>query len=275
MIIDAHVHIGQLSLRKGRLTAGALVRQMDKWGIDKAFVLPIENPEETELYVTTKEVLAGCRRYPDRLIPFCNIDPRRHYPGRFNPRPLLQHYIDQGCLGFGENLAGIPVDDPMNQIMYEACGELGLPIVMHFDYWINRDEPGLPNFEKVLRRFPDTVFIAHGPNWWREISAREQSKESYPKGPVRPGGRAEKLLKKYPNFYADLSAGSGYNAITRDPSYGPGFLKRNASKLLFGTDFLMPGQKCPIVEYFAANPVPKREREMILYKKAKKLLKKK
>ena len=31
------------------------------------------------------------------------------------------------------------------------------------------------------------------------------------------------LLRKYPNLYGDLSAGSGYNAITRDPAFGDAF----------------------------------------------------
>ena len=181
--------------------------------------------------------------------------------------------MELGCKGFGENLAGLPVDDPMNQVIYGACGELGLAIVMHFDSWINRDEPGLPNFEKMLKQFPNTIFFAHGPSWWREISAREKGQEGYPKGKVRRGGRAEKLLQKYDNLYGDLSAGSGYNAITRDPTFGPGFLERNADKLCFGTDFLTPTQKCPIVEYFETVDIPKRAKGKILYKNAKRLLK--
>ena len=272
MIIDIHVHIGRLSHGVPPLSAGRLVRQMDTWGIEKAIVLPIENPEEVDYYVTTEEVLRKCKRYPDRLVPFCNADPRRRYPGRFNPKPILERYIEMGAKGFGENLAGLPVDDPMNQIMYGACGELGLPITMHFDSWINRDEPGLPGFEKMLKQFPDTVFLAHGPHWWREISKNEDSDAGYPKGKVRRGGRCEKLLKKYDNLYGDLSAGSGYNAISRDPTYGPGFLERCADKLLFGTDFLTPKQKCPIVEHFRTVKIPKRAKEKILHRNARKLL---
>jgi len=273
MIIDIHTHIGRFYLGRPHLTADRLVRQMDEWGIDKSVVLPIENPEETDFFVTTREVIRACRRFEDRLIPFCNIDPRRRYPGRFDPRPILKEYIEEGCRGFGENLAGIPVDDPMNQVIYQACGEFGLPIVMHFDSWINRDKRGMRHFERMLKKFPDTIFIAHGPSWWREISKGERSKESYPKGKVRPGGRVEKLLEAYPNLYADLSAGSGYNAITRDPSFGPGFLERFAHKLLFGTDFLSPVQKVPIVEFMKSVEISKSAKEKIMFRNALKLLK--
>ena len=82
MIIDVHVHIGKLVHAKPALTAGRLLRMMDELGIDKAVVLPIENPEEVDYYVTTDEVLRKCKRHLDRLIPFCNVDPRRRYPGR-------------------------------------------------------------------------------------------------------------------------------------------------------------------------------------------------
>jgi len=45
-----------------------------------------------------------------------------------------------------------------------------------------------------------------------------------------------RLLRTYPNMYADLSAGSGWNAITRDEAYGLGFQNALQDKLLFGTD---------------------------------------
>jgi len=272
MVIDDHVHLGQLRHGQEPLTASRLLRQMDKWGVDKAVVLSVENPEEVDLYVPTRDILRMCRRHRDRLFPFCNIDPRRRYPGHFDPTPMLEDYIGQGCQGFGENLAGIPVDDPMNQVLYEACGKLGLPLMMHFDYWINRDEPGMPNFEKMLRKYPATVFMAHGPNFWREISKNETDPSGYPTGKVRKGGRVDKLLAKYPNLYGDLSAGSGHNAIARDPNFGPAFLERNQDKLLFGTDYLTPKQECPLVAYFQDPPVPKQAVSKIMGANAQKLL---
>ena len=75
-MIDIHTHIGKLMFKK-ELKLSQLLRFMDSQGIEKAVVLPIENPEETYYYVTTEEVLKACKRHPDRLIPFCNVDPRR------------------------------------------------------------------------------------------------------------------------------------------------------------------------------------------------------
>jgi predicted TIM-barrel fold metal-dependent hydrolase len=58
----------------------------------------------------------------------------------------------------------------------------------------------------------------------------------YPKGPITPGGLTEKYLADYPNMYGDMSAGSGLNAFTRDPSFTPGFFERHQDKLIYGSD---------------------------------------
>jgi predicted TIM-barrel fold metal-dependent hydrolase len=46
----------------------------------------------------------------------------------------------------------------------------------------------------------------------------------------------DRLLSEYPNLYADLSAGSGYNALTRDEDFTAGFLERHPNQLLYGSD---------------------------------------
>ena len=51
-MIDIHTHIGKLF--KEELKPSQLLKFMDRNGIEKAAVLPIENPEEPFYYVTTK-----------------------------------------------------------------------------------------------------------------------------------------------------------------------------------------------------------------------------
>ena len=117
------------------------------------------------------------------------------------------------------------------------------------------DDPGLPRLERVLRELPATVFIGHGPAFWAEISGDVPPGErgGYPTGPVAPGGAVPRLMEQYGNLWADLSAGSGHNAITRDPAFGLAFLGRFQDKLLFGTDVLRHDQTeadVPIVGHF-------------------------
>jgi hypothetical protein len=53
---------------------------------------------------------------------------------------------------------------------------------------------------------------------------------------VDRGGVVPRLMRQYPNLYADTSATSGYNAFTRDPAFGVEFLDEFQEKLIFGTD---------------------------------------
>jgi hypothetical protein len=90
----------------------------------------------------------------------------------------------------------------------------------------------------MLREAPKTVFIGHAPAFWCEIAAnvRQKEREGYPKGPIEKKGRLWTLMDKYPNLYADISAGSGHNALSRDPERGYEFLKRYNRRCVFGTD---------------------------------------
>lgn len=59
---------------------------------------------------------------------------------------------------------------------------------------------------------------------------------SYPAGPVEPGGLTDKWLSDFPNLYADMSANSGNNALSRDRDFSQGFVARHQDKLIFGSD---------------------------------------
>jgi len=276
-MIDVHAHIGKIGLGRP-LKVYQLLKFMDRNGIEKAVVLPIENPEETYYYVTTDEVLKAGKRHPERLIPFCNIDPRRGASDTSTDfYKIIKEYKERGCKGFGEELSGLWVDDLRLQKIYEACGRLKMPILMHLDGLRNKDDIGLLRLEKMLKKFPKTIFIGHGPHFWAEISSDLKKKDfsGYPKGEIKKGA-LDKLFSKCPNLYGDLSAGSGYNALARDPDYGYKFLEEFQGKLLFGTDYLSPGQKCPQIKFLKEAKekglIKKKTFEKIAFKNAKKLL---
>ncbi len=73
-------------------------------------------------------------------------------------------------------------------------------------------------------------------------------------------------------FYADLSAGSAYNALTRDPEFGRGFLERWADRLCFGTDYLKPGQHCPIIQFIREVDINRSARRRIMRDNARRVL---
>jgi len=226
---------------------------MDAHDIAQAVVLPLINPEASSYPLTSDFVLAETRPYRDRLIPFCSIDPRTSYRGGHKGLvAMLQRYIDAGAKGFGESKPGIPFDDPRNMALFAACGEAELPVLFHLDNQRNTDKPGLPGLEKVLKQNPNTIFVGHGPGWWASISGDCTQAEmgGYPKGKTVPGGAIDRLMDGYPNIYGELSAGSGANSISRNLDFGREFLIRRQDRIMFGTDFLAPGQPVPQFELF-------------------------
>ncbi|MGC8976469.1 MAG: amidohydrolase family protein [Candidatus Ratteibacteria bacterium] len=282
-MIDYHVHIGKIFYGRKPLTPKKLIDTMDKYGIEKAVILPIENPEETHWYNTSDNVLNVCKKYKDRLIPFCNIDPRRGMNNEnekyiFN---LIEEYVKKGAKGFGEILANLNFNDKRMKNIYKACGQFNFSIVFHLGGVPGKstigllDEIGLPYIEEVLNEFPDTIFVGHGPGWWAEISGNvtPEERNSYPKGKIEKEGKVQYLLLNYPNIYADLSAGSAYNALTRDPEYGVEFLNRFYNKLLFATDYLYPEQELPIINYLKNVNISEEKKKAIFYENAKKILK--
>jgi len=57
-----------------------------------------------------------------------------------------------------------------------------------------------------------------------------------------------KLFRRYPNLYGDLSDYTAYNAIARDPEYGPKFLTEFQDRLFFGTDMCFPDMPVPLID---------------------------
>lgn len=278
-IIDFHAHLGKVKYKYPPLTVDDLLRFMDKHGIEKAVILPLVNPEEEDYYYTTENALKDCALHPDRLIPFANIDPRRgSNDGNYDFYPILKDYVEQGCKGFGEILANLPTNDPRMKGIYRACSKLGLPIVFDFRLTTNGviDPVGMPYLEECLREFPDTIFVGHGPGWWAEISAdvTTEQKKYYPKGPIVPNGAIDRLLTEYPNLYADLSAYSCYNALTRDISYARKFLIKHSHKLLFGTDRFVGAdlEESPILKLIQELNLPVEVERRIFYENARCIL---
>ena len=71
-----------------------------------------------------------------------------------------------------------------------------------------------------------------------------------------PGGTqithttVDKRTLNYGNLYGDLSAGSGCNALKRDPEYAVKFLNEFQDRLFFGTDICRPDRLAtPLVDF--------------------------
>jgi uncharacterized protein len=283
--IDIHTHLGAFYFGQ-ELTAEMLVRFMDEHDVEKACVLPLISPEAAPIPQPVATALAAHKQFPDRLIPFCAVDPRAatsppqrtgHVAGLKGIIEILQRYKDAGCRGLGEHKTGLFFDAPQQMVLYEACATVGLPILFHLDDIRNPDTPGLPRLEKVLKAFPELPLIGHAAGFWASICGAATNADfgRYPPipKPVEPGGALDRLMENHPNLYGDLSEPGGERAIARDPKFGREFIIRHADQLLFGTDVLMPDQKIPQFELLASLNLPEEVERKVYRENAIRLLK--
>lgn len=270
-MIDFHAHIGNLARegypKRPALTPAQFIDRMDREGIDIAVLLPLESPEGGWGYFLTEEAIAARNMYPERLVAFLCVDPRYPRASEF----IDFHVKVHGCKGFGEHVNGLAFDDPLNKIIYAKCDEYALPLDFEINAKLCWDEVGLPRLEACLREFPNVRFVGHGPGFWSAISG-DDPRGGYPKEPVMPGGAVDRLLAEHDNLYADLSAGSGYNAMTRDPEFTQGFIARHWRKLLFGTDIVHVHDELPIVQWIKTLDVSEEVREAMAGGNAQRLL---
>jgi len=293
MIIDIHAHCSPrpdwLSYDPVKnqyirwITVSELVKRMEEEGIDKTVILPLPSPESSIEPVATREVMKFCKEYGNRLIPFCNPDPRLNAGSEKSLRFIVEEYESQGCRGVGEITANIYFDDPRTLNLFRVCEEFGLPVLFHIGPYEGGcyglvDEPGLPRLEKCLKMFPNLIFIGHSQPFWAEISGdlKPEDRNSYPTGRVVPGGRIVDLFRRYQNLYGDLSAGSGYNAISRDPEFGVQFLEEFQDRLMFGTDLDAPEQNIPQLKYLRSlmdeGKISRKAYDKIMYENAVRIL---
>ncbi|MBU4198646.1 MAG: amidohydrolase [Verrucomicrobia bacterium] len=269
MIIDVHAHVFAFPKLKGPgaattfMSAEDQIAVMNTKGVDKAIILPLNNPETPTEQQSIGEVLYICEKYPGRFIPFYNIDPRLPRRPDLIKTDDFSFILEQckafGCKGLGEFTARLYWDDPCVLRLLEACEKVGFPVTFHtITAEINNygvlDEMGLPRLEKVLGTFPNLKLFGHSPGFWSEISGgiTPQEKNGYPKTPVKPGGRLQSLMRRYPGLYGDLSAGSGLNALMRDPVHAYEFIDEFQDRLMLGLDYCSVKGDMRHIEWFKA-----------------------
>jgi len=254
--IDAHNHPDY----HGRTPEGILAN-MDKVGIQKTCLLSWECPMDEVIpasyqyfaYTMDQTMPVPFRRCwdgyvlnPDRFILGYAPDPRR--PGAVDKmKNAVNTYRVQMC---GEIKLRMMYDNPDAVELFRFCGEQGLPVTLHFDYysaqyvgpghypreryWYGGD---IDVFERLLKLCPETNFLGHAPGFWCHISNDDLGLTTpYPTGPVIPGGKIEQLLDKYENLYLDCSAGSCMRALSRDPEYTKKLMLAHPDRFVYARD---------------------------------------
>lgn len=263
-VVDVHTH-PRYRLRHSPELLDAFVKLMDQHNIAVCVSLDGQlghDLADHKKYLWTK--------YRDRFVIFANIDwqgdgdPEKpatwdcHRPdfGRRMARALAEAK-EQGVSGlklfkqFGlgyRNPDGslIKIDDPRWDPIWQACGELGLPVLIHTADPAAFFEPIDATNERweELRRNPDWSF--YGPEFpSREelLEARNRVIARHPKTMfigAHVANNPEDLatvgrwLDTYPNLYLDIAARIA--ELGRQPYTARKFFLRYSDRILFGTD---------------------------------------
>jgi len=199
------------------------------------------------------------KNYPNRFILFLNINFENLDDANWPKETLdmMEEAVKQGVHGLkvykqlglsdkDKNGNRIAIDDPRLDPIWEKCGELGIPVLIHSgepnSFWKPKDkynerwlelkqEPGryrdpkkVPSFEQIMgeqhhvfRKHPKTKFIDAHLGWY--------------------GNDLEqlgKLFDEMPNVYTEL--GAVLAELGRQPKMAKAFLIKYQDRVMFGKD---------------------------------------
>lgn len=219
-VLDTHLHL--------RRDADGCFGHIQGSGVTKAVLLSPASEQGR-----AKEEM---ERRPGRFARSVSADPARP-----DADGLIRDALKSGAVSIGELKFHLALDSPEMRRVYDIAAELQVPVMMHIQTYphFEGERPyntGYTQFDKMLRGYPRTNFIGHGDLFWAHISADVPADRGYPSGPVKAGGLTDRWLSDFPNLYADMSANSGNNALSRDTDFSRGFITRHKAKLIFGSD---------------------------------------
>lgn len=224
-IIDIHQHTNYSDRPDN-----ALIEHQRKMEITKTILLPAGSKYGLAAKAGGNDtVVAIVKQYPKEYY-FC----ANELPDIPETRPVIEKYLKMGAIGIAEQKFPVDCDSKHMQLIADIAKEYKVPVLMHFQHETYNFH--IERFHNMLKKYPAVNFIGHAQTFWSNISKTDDQATLYPKTKVTPGGITDRLLSDYPNMYADLSAGSGFNAFARDPDHGREFIKRHQDKLIYGSD---------------------------------------
>ncbi len=263
-VVDVHTHFRhRLKHDLGKLDE--YVRLMDKHNIAVCCSLDGKLGDTLDAHLE----YVG-QKYPDRFVVFANVDWQGegeedvpstwacHQPG-FGEKTArqLQLAVGHGVSGlkffkqFGlsyKNPDGslIAIDDPRWDPIWKACGQLGIPVIIHTADPIAFFRPIDKTNERweELFRHPEWSFPPEEyPSRESLLAARNRVIERHPRTKfigAHMANSSEDLvtvadwLEKYPNLYVEFASRIG--ELGRQPYTARRFFLQYADRILFGTD---------------------------------------
>jgi len=161
VIVANHCHVVPEE-RSPEESPRALLRDMDRLGIDKAVLYPPIPPfsDETRKFFPdgdqNKWVVEACRDYEDRLIPWGTVDIRG------DPVTEAEEAYSLGCRGLKMHpqMQGFKLDDPKLDKFFEKLEDLSMPVLFHTGY--HGPDPWITHpmyIDYLSRKHPKLVII--------------------------------------------------------------------------------------------------------------------
>lgn len=277
-VIDIHQHTHY----HGR-TDQQMIAHQRAMGITTTILLPAGRPVNQEsTHQGKSNGLAAQAGGNETVVAIAKQYPKEYLFGATevtdlpDARTEIEKYLKLGAVIIGEQKFGVESDSKASEVLYQLAAEYRVPILLHFQHGTYNN--GFERFGKVLEKFPRTNFLGHAQTWWANIDKNHiDQRVLYPKGKITPGGLTDRYLHDYPNMFADMSAGSGLNALIRDEDHTRWFLERHQDKILYGSDCadtIGRGPGCQGAQTLAAlrrlSPTKAIERK-ILFENARKM----
>jgi predicted TIM-barrel fold metal-dependent hydrolase len=158
------------------------IRLMDKVGFDKKIIMIMDwglalGEADKSIQTINEEILSVCARYPDRLLGFVGVDPRRK-----DATDIVWRSInDYGAKGLKLHpTTGWKLDDESCHQIVDIAVQCGLPVLVHIGKTIDElsDKHARPgDLIELARHFPNGIFIAghSGFDRWKEFAASENA----------------------------------------------------------------------------------------------------
>lgn len=206
LVIDAHNHLGD---RPGAKQTGAdLVAKIDAVGVDKAVIFPF-----VEGNFTNDPIKEAYDQFPDRLIPYCAVNPWQP-DAADEVRRCIRDWGFKG-LKLHPTINGFHLSDPnLVDPLFKVAEEYDIPIIVHgaSDLLNSPTE-----FAQMAARFPKvSLLMAHMGFFWGV-------------------DQAIAFAKQFPNLYLETSRAPIFEIQTAVRELGP-------DKVIWGTD-------SPFVDY--------------------------
>ncbi len=248
-VVDAHQHLAFGEGTDPALPLGPRLELLDRFGIDRAVLLPPSGAFGGEARATAAAVNARTARavaaHPDRFLAgVAHIDLNEG-------EAVCRRTLEEAVTGLGlrgaawhHRFQGRYLDDPLMPGLVRRCGELGVPALLHVISGSGLE--ALWRLEALLDACPDTAVCALD-----GFSSTEQA------------GEITRLAARHGNLFCDLGAMisvSGWTIRTFLDTVGAG-------RLLFGTDLYLTPRTwyapAPLYEILHMDIDPQEKRRIL------------